>query len=451
MKISLQALLIASSAFASVRDDLSLLVDLSPSDTVAGVRRSDDTTLAIVIRSPSGPRTRTLSVSSGMRDRLVSSARAEGLLDTATAPASAPPATRVDDDQTRNRAMFNRVQGAMGAGVFYWTVGFGMQPSSASTSTGLVLLGYPASYLGHFLYSRDREWTEAHLAGTNYLSSNFYYSTLLALPFLTEFEQEESWRTATFASAVAYPVGLHLGYKYGERHRDDPGRVYLAQSLANQGAFAGALLLPTLLADHDMGEENARSLLKLSTIGCIGGEVGGHALGERLFRGEPVPGGLGLGVSTLANLSLASSVELILDPDGDANMHVFFGSLLAGNTIGTAIALKTLPQRRDTRERSIYISAGTALGVLGGFGLFLLTDPTSTSLREVYTWPLLGAWAGYGITTVVTRGMVEPPHAKRAAPGRGPIGDIAFAPVVVPVPSERSTRWIWPGMTLTLR
>jgi hypothetical protein len=58
---------------------------------------------------------------------------------------------------------------------------------------------------------------------------------------------------------------------------------------------------------------------------------------------------------------------------------------------------------------------------------------------------------GLGIATLLTRDMVEPRRTARTPSGHGLIGDVAFSPVVVPVPTERSTRWTWPGMTISLR
>lgn len=444
-------LLLATAAFATVRDELAPILDLSPMDTVARIRSAGETSIELELRSPQGARVQTLSVSTTSHSRILSAAREEGVFDSAKSEASAPtPPTpnSTDPDQTAgNRALFNRMQGSMGAGVIYWTVGFGLQPNSSSAALGLILMGYPASYFGHFMYSRDKEWTEAHVAGTNYVSSNLYFTSLLGLGFLGG-SDENSWRLASFVSAAAYPVGIGVGYKYGQRLRDNPGRIYLCQALANQGAFTGALLPPTLISSDDMEASDARNLVRLSVLTSIGGEIGGHILGNRLFQGEHIPGGVGLGVSTLANLGLATSVEFVLD--GDTDPRGVMGVLLVGNTLGTVAGLKFLPERRDTRERSLYISGGTSLGILGGFGMFLLSEPDDPSVKDVYTWPLLGAWAGYGIATAISTKMVEPARGKKAATNRSPIGDIAFSPLVIPVPDDGKTRWVWPGLTISL-
>lgn len=455
-RIGCATVILASASFASLRDELSPVIDLTPSDTIGRIHPLDESSIELELRSPEGRRTRTLSVSSSLRARILSAAQAEGVtIDSTASGTAAPPAvpnpTVALDLQSKNRALFNRVQGGFGAGVIYWTVGFGLRPSDPSSATGLVLLGYPASYLGHFLYSRDREWSDAHVVGANYLSTNMYLTTLFALPFLIEPDKEETWRTATFLAAAAYPIGIQLGYNYGEKRRSNPGRVQLSQSLANQGAFTGALILPTLIADHDMGEDNARNMMRLSALGCVGGEVGGHVLGERLFPGERIPEGLGLGVSTLANLGLATSVELVLETDIDDNPRTFLGILLAGNTIGAVAGLKLLPARRDTRERALYISGGTALGVVGGLGLLMLNSPDDATPKEFYRWPLLGAWAGYAVSTMITKDMVEPKQTAKTSSRRSPFGDFSVSPLVVPVPENGNTRWVWPGLTLSLR
>lgn len=440
------SILLVSIAGATLREELAPFLDLGPSDSVVALRRIDSTTIRVELLHGTTRVSRDLAVSSAFRGRILAAARSSDLAESASAPP--PPGV---DEQARNRAMFNRIQGSMGAGVLYWTVGFGLQPSTPSTATGLVLLGYPASYFGHFLYSREREWTDAHLAASNYVSTDLWLTTLLALPFLTKPDGSDAWRLSTFAAAAAYPVGLHAGYLYGEKRRNDPGRVYLAQSLAAQGALTGALVLPALLADDDMGENNARTMLRYGALAAVGGEVGGHVLAENLFAGETVPGGLGLGVSTLANLGLATALGVVMDDDMDGDFHLTLGAPLVGNTIGTIAALKLLPGRRDTRERSLYIGAGTSLGAIGGTGLLMLSGPDETwSARQIYAWPLLGAWAGYGIATYLTRDLVEAP-SRRASSGRGLIGDVAFCPVVVPGGSGRDARWTWPGMTISLR
>jgi hypothetical protein len=330
------------------------------------------------------------------------------------------------------------------------TVGLGIQPTSGSVMTGLVLLGYPASYLGHYIYSKDKEWTDAHLAGTTYASNTMYASALVGTGFLLGLDEPDSWRIAAFSGALAYPVGLGLGYRYGERHRAEPGRVYLAQAMANQGLFTGALVPLSIATNDDMEESDVRNLFRVAAITSVAGGVGGHILGDRLFGDRPVSGGLGLGVTTLANLGLLSGFELAMITK-PSSPNSLFALLLAGNTLGTLAGLKVLPERRDTRERSIYIGSGTSLGALTGLAFLIMASPKDMTPGEVFAYPTLGAWGGYLLTTALTNDLVETKSSKKAAKPQGLVGDFAFSPLVVPVPSEGGTRWAWPGLTLSLR
>lgn len=448
MRRFLAFLLLAGPASASVRDALAPLVDLSPSDTVVAVRPADTGTILLDVRGAEGARTLRLSVSTSMRERLCAAADSEGM-SCDSAIAARPIATVWAGDQARNRASFNRAQGALGAAAFYTTIGMGVQPSSASTATGLVLLGYPASYLGHYLYGRDKEWTDAHLAGAWYGSSRIYLGAIFGTALLADVDRENSWRAASFVGAAAYPVGLHLGYLYGERRRTEPGRVYLAQSMASQGMFTGTLAPLVLLPWGSDG--NARDALRVAgTTGIVGG-IGGHVVGDRLFAGRPVAGGTGDGVSTLANLGLLSGLELalLLEPGDERAVAAL---LLAGNGAGAAAGLAILPDQRDTRERAYYVSGGASLGALTGIAIVYLGNGfEDAEPSAVMAYPTVGAWAGYALATHLTRHLVETARGREPPPRGGPIGGVALSPVVLPMRSESGRRWVWPGLTVSLR
>ena len=70
---------------------------------------------------------------------------------------------------------------------------------------------------------------------------------------------------------------------------------------------------------------------------------------------------------------------------------------------------------------------------------------------EIVAYPTIGAWAGYAVTTLLTRSLVEPLHAKGTASPRGMIRDVAISPLVVPAFSDNAIRWTWPGLTVSLR
>ncbi len=442
-------LLFVSCSFASVREELAPVVDLAPSDTIVAIHPAGEGRIQVDLRSGAQTRTLQLSVASGLREKVLASAELEGIKSDVV-QAGQPTAAATEGDQARNRTSFNRLQGGAGAAVFYVTVGLGLQPTSGSVATGLVLLGYPASYLGHYIYSKDKEWTDAHLAGTSYASNTLYASALVGTGFLLGFDEPDAWRIAAFSGALAYPAGLGLGYHYGDRHRAEPGRVYLAQSMANQGMFTGALVPLALAPSDGMDKSDVRNLFRTAAIASVAGGVGGHLLGDRLFGDRPVSGGLGLGVTTLANLGLLSGFELVMltKPSSPTS---FFGLLLAGNTAGTLAGLKLLPERRDTRERSIYIGSGTSLGALTGLALLIMKSPEDLSPGQITAFPTLGAWGGYLLTTALTEDLVEPNHPQKARRSHGVVGDFAFSPLVVPIPSEDGTRWAWPGLTLSLR
>jgi len=442
-------LCLAPLAFASLRDDLAPVIDLAATDTIVSVHPEGEGGIRLDLRSPSGPRTHALSVASGLRARVLASADAEGLKGDA-ASTSDSETTSIDADQARNRTSFNRVQGGVGAGVGYITVGLGLQPNSVPMTIGLFFLTSPVSYLGHHLYSRNKAWTDAHLASSVYASNTLYASTLFGTVFLLDPNDKDSWRAAAFAGALAYPVGLELGYRYGERHRDEPGRIHLAQTLANQGLFTGAMLPLAVAASRKMDPDQVKNLSRAAALTSMAGGIGGHMLGDRLFPERPVPGGLGMGVTTLANLGLLTSSSLAATARPSSPSSVF-ALLLAGNTAGTLAGLKILPERRDTRERALVVALGTSLGAVAGSAVLLIALPEDLTPGKALACPTVGAWGGYLLTTVLTRKLVESKDARTARPHPGPFGDLAFSPLVVPVRSEHGTSWTWPGLTVSLR
>ncbi len=455
MKIPLLISLAAGFVQAGLREDLSAIVDLTPTDTIVTLRSAGEGKLELETRSKGNSSTKPLSVSSTTKNKLLESARKEGKLgsEVMTPAAANSSESQVrgevsDGNEATNRTSFNRIQGSFGAGAIYWAVAVGAQPKSSSVAIGTILLGYPVSYLGHYLYSMDRPWTDAHLNGTVYLSSEFYFDALYGTMALGGFTPG-SFQASSFVALAAYPVGLHLGYLFGGKYIDNPGRVSFVSSLSSQGMVVGGVL-PICLADWgNKSESGAKTTFTISALGMIGGGIGGHFLAQNLMGGQHIAGGVGPGISTIATLGAMTGVELSLAGSSDPSVNSVFTMGLLGNTLGAVAGYALLPDRRDSKERSTYIDVGMGLGALGGIGLFFLGQPNEPTPAGVLAYPTIGAWVGYGVTTLLTSQLVEKPVL--ASSKKGLVGNVSFATGVLPVPTDRGTRWTWPGMTVSLR
>lgn len=444
----LLTLVAASWAQSPLREQLAPIVDLSPTDTIVSVREVAESRILLEVRDSGKARTSTLSVASATKSRILAQARVEGVLgeviDSVRAAAIYPDSV----GRERYRSEFLNSRPLLGATAGLLALEFGLQPKDPATNLGILVLCYPASYIGHKLYAKDRDWTEAHVAGVGYGSTFAYVGTLYGTAGLMGISAESSLRTATFTSLLAYPFGVGLGYRYGERHRTDPGRVHLAHSLATQGAFTGAVL-PFVLTDWSrMNDTKSDALFRIDVLSLAAGGFAGHLAGDRLGPDRPVPTGVGLGINTLSSLSAWTGLGIaaLSHPESP---NAYLGLMLAGNTLGTVAGYRMLVAREETRERATRIGMASSLGMLFGYCVFLVTSPKMDDpVEQIMAYPIAGGWAGYLIGTAATRR--DPKHAASRSAFGNWVGDFSVNPLVVPVRSSSGTVWTWPGISATL-
>ena len=196
------------------------------------------------------------------------------------------------------------------------------------------------------------------LAGSTYASSMFYSGALFGTAFLAGVDNLESWRAAAFISTLAYPLGIHMGYQYGERRRNEPGRIYLAQALANQGVFTGAIT-PFMLHSWNT-DADARDVAQLAAVTGIAGGIGGHLLGDRMFPEQHIARRRRHG-RIHSRIPRPSFKRRTGPAHEDGRPFPLLRLVARRQHRGNRRRIETLPKRRDTRERSFYISGGSSL------------------------------------------------------------------------------------------
>lgn len=446
--ILLLVALSASDACASLREALAPYVDLASTDTLRSLSPASTSKILLSRGTKDGPRTEEFTVSSLARKELLDLARAESLLvDSASAVANVP----LDESQNQHRKQFTGGLSGLGALAFGSAVVIGLQPENAGIILATATVSYPASFWLHHLYARDRLWTQSHLDGAVYGATSAYWGSLATIFALGGFDSEQTWRTASFVGLAAYPVGVHLGYAYGQRQLSDPGRIGLASSLAWQGAFTGAML-PIALADWDDGAEWS-PIYRSSAAGFVGGGLLGHAMGSFLHTGETVPTGAGIGTSVLATLGAWSGLGLGLLAE-DPSTNSIATLVVAGNTLGALGGYTIATRRRDTRERAQKIGAGMALGGLVGSlaSMIALGFEEDPSIIPSVALPLAGAWLGYGVATLATESSGNARESTtHLSTKQSWIGDVNVSPIAFPSKTSTGTRWTWPGVVVSLR
>lgn len=438
----------ATGAEASLREALAPYVDFAPTDTLRSLSPSGDSKVLLSRSTKNGPRNEEIAVSIAARKDLLEMARLENLLmDSAAAVAIVP----LEDRQKQNRKQFTGGLSGLGALAFGSAILIGVQPDDPGVAMTVALVSYPASLGLHHLYARDRIWTDAHLEGATYGATSAYLGSLATVFALGGFDHEESWRAASLVGLVAYPIGVHWGYAYGQGHLADPGRVGLTSSLAWQGAFTGALI-PIAIADWKPDAAWSPTF-QGSAVGFVGGGALGHVLGSVLHTNEPVPTGTGIGTSVLASLGAWTGLGVgLLQEDPSANTTAAL--IVAGNTLGTVGGYRIATRRRDTRERAMKIGMGMAIGSLVSscVSTIAVGYEDDASLVPVVALPLSGAWAGYGLATLFTEPVDQSRDASSLSSSKDSwIRDVNVSPFAFPSRTARGTRWTWPGVVVSLR
>lgn len=444
LRLRLSALALAALGAAplaragSLRDDLGMFFTLRESDSVVTVTQKSPTSLEVAVVDGATGEHRTLQEEVGAKPmtKLMSEARSEGLAagdswsatPAATAPADAPsatsPATREPStaaparsggskvphslsSQRKNRLLYMTTQVPLSTWVYGLSIPLALGVDNARVITAMPLLAAPVAFGAHFWFAKTHDFEDSHLRGTDYLSSAALYASY-ALPFaLVDWEDNTAYRTASFLSLAAYPLGIWAGYMLGDRYVDMPGRVETEANFALCFGLLGGLT-PLLYFEDLSG--HGETVTRLALGQSLAFATAGHFLASYYRSGENIPGGVTVGIMTHTGLGAGLGLEVAALADA-TGPRAWFGSLLAGGTVGFMESLLYFQHRYDSKEKGFYNSLGTGAGALMGLGILVLADPTNMSeyaAKVTIASSLVGgALLGYLVTDLLTSGMED--------------------------------------------
>jgi hypothetical protein len=425
MLTRLLPLLCAAASFAApgLTDQLSPYVDLQPQDSVVALHRiPGGLSVDLLQRQSKVSRSISLAVNQANLAKLLAQARTENVAVDSLAPVAAPvdtarrPAPVLGQGlNTSRRWDFVNYQSGISEAIYGWCLplAFELDNSSSSPNTttliGLNLLTVPGSYFGHMAFSNGKEFGDAQFNGIHDYSVSMLvgaYGASYALlgPDLASF------KAAAVATAIGYPFAVGLGYDYGTRYDDNPGRISLRSNLAFVGGATG-VLTDMLFADEQQSAESATRIL---AIMATAGYFGGHFLADAWNPGGHVAGGVGDGIGQTALVGALAGTEAgaILDAKTyTSNVGLILGGVLAGTATGWEFFQGT----PDTRERSAYTSLGMTGGLVGGIGLLFLSGEQDVTRTQVTSFLTIGPAVGYLAARALTSGMTEQVAAPKSS------------------------------------
>jgi hypothetical protein len=417
---------VLSAQAGALRDNLGMFFTLGAQDSVVAVTQKSPTALEIEVVDPSTSERRTLQEEVGAKpmSRLLASAQSEGVTVNA-APAAAAETPRVREaaaeperpahagarslsSQRKNRLLYMTTQVPLSTWVYGLSIPLALDVDNARVIVAMPLLVAPISFGAHFWFAKSHDFEDAHLEGTNYLSTaSLYLSYALPFAFLDWSGDNTAYRTAAFLSLAAYPAGIWAGYQLGDRYVDMPGRVATQSNFALSFGILG-FFSPFLYFEHP--DDKIEDIVRLGLGQSVAFATAGHFLASYYRTGENIPGGVTIGILNHAALGAGLGAEIAALSDA-STVRPWVGAALAGGTVGFMEGLWYFRQRYDTKERGYYNSVGTMAGALMGGGILILTDPGSMSPQAakitVVSSLLGGALVGYIATDLLTRGMEE--------------------------------------------
>lgn len=448
-------------AQAKLVDQLELLANVNPGDSVISITQTGAQTLSVLVQqgNQGQPRTLELSATPAILAKLKSGAEAESIPwimnefqpetanPTSTSPSSAGPVnadgmkTGIDsetknqgekaDPELKSTLRKNKFKYVSTQTVFStYTYGFALPIAleAPEKAGALTLLAFPISFGSHYYFAWNRDYYDSHLFATSYFGANALLLSYV-LPFLVMGPDFNAFRVGSFAALAAYPFGLNYGYKHGTRFQDEPGRVSLQSTYAVTMGIMGYVGV-ALWAE---GIESAEVGLRIGVAQVVGAAVGGHYLSYRYRTHEKIPGGIGPGIGSWALLGGMTSVSLLTSVQPE-NPQLIGAILLAGIGGGFFGGQRFLYDQYDTYERAGYNSLGMTAGAVTPLGFMLLAG-SDFEEPSVVLWSLTaGAAAGYAITRHFTSSMVENP--RRISSQQGLIKSFAIQPIPVPIPEK---------------
>jgi hypothetical protein len=319
------------------------------------------------------------------------------------------------------------------------------------TKIAAPMIAAPFAFGTHFWFAKNRPFEDAHVKGTSYLSIASVFASH-ALPFaLMSWDDETPWRMAATASLFAYPLGVYGGYKLGDSHLDQPGRIDVESKFALGFGLLG--FFSPFIYYEKVNERTQEPIIRLGLGQAVAMAAAGHFLADQYRSGENIPDGVNTGILDHTALGAALGVEIAALSDA-SSIRPWFGAALLGGTLGFMEGLLYYKNSYDSKERGLYNSLGALAGTMVGGGFAVLAfdgGESSYAFKSGVTSLLVGgAWAGYWITNILTVGMED-----RGAAGPAKWTDrLALHPFPVPEPviidhRVADLRFRMPGVTFT--
>jgi hypothetical protein len=484
----------------ALKDHLSVFFEMEPSDSVVALEQLSATTLKVTVADPATGQTRVLKeeVSPKPLQKLLAESNDLGLKtihwsspDEAgselppspaasgtgapapaqrTAPesgsaADAGPGLAVGPDpapaaaaprrslasERKNRIWYIGSQTLMSTYVYGLSVPLAFDMQGIRTKVAAPMIAAPFAFGTHFWFAKNRPFEDAHVKGTSYLSIASVFASH-ALPFaLMSWDDATPWRMAATATLFAYPLGVYGGYKLGDSHLDQPGRIDVESKFALGFGLLG-FFSPFIYYDK-VNERTQEPIIRLGLGQAVAMAAAGHFLADQYRSGENIPDGVNTGILDHTALGAALGIEIAALSDA-SSVRPWFGAALLGGTLGFMEGLLWYKDSYDSKERGLYNSLGALAGTMvgGGFAVLAFDGGESDYAFKAGVTSLLvgGAWAGYWITNLLTLGMED-----RGAAGPAHWTDrLALNPVPLPEPviidhRMADLRFRMPGVTFT--
>ena len=428
--------LAAVPARADLRDKLGVFFEIGAQDSVTAVTQKSATALEVetVDMTTTERKTQQEEIGEKAMGKLLAEAKSAGVPVTEWSPSTpkalqaAPaadkaekadegkvavqgaPVNRSSSSQRKNRMWYMGWQVPISTYIFGFSIPEALDVESPRVRIAMPLLTAPVAFGTHFWFAKSRNFEDAHLIGTRYLSLSALYGSY-AIPYALMDSDADRFRTAALISLAAYPLGIWGGYELGDRYVDLPGRVETQSKFALGFGIMGFVSPFLYFEDVDA---NIESIVRLGLGQSVALGAAGHFLSEYYRTGENIPGGVTTGILTHATLGAGIGAEIAALSDA-SSVRPWLGAAMAGGTVGFMEGLWYFRSRFDSNERGFYNILGTGAGILMGGGVLILVSDTDASAyaQKVSTVSLLlgGALLGYIATDLLTVGMEDRPAA----------------------------------------
>lgn len=327
----------------------------------------------------------------------------------AEAPKPAPAANRRSlASERKNRIWYIGSQTLLSTYVYGLSVPLAFDMQGMRTKIAAPMIVAPFAFGTHFWFSKNRPFEDAQAKGTSYLSLASLYAAH-AIPFtFMSWDDDTPWRVAATATLFAYPLGIYGGYKLGDAHLDQPGRIDVESKFALGFGLLG-FFSPFIYYDK-VNERTQEPIIRLGLGQAVAMAAAGHFLADQYRSGENIPDGVNTGILDHTALGATLGIEIAALSDA-SSVRPWFGAALLGGTLGFMEGLLYYKNSYDSKERGLYNSLGALAGAMVGGGIAVLAfdgGESAYAMKSGITSLLVGgAWAGYWITNVLTLGMED--------------------------------------------